>query len=73
MDKNHGLTVLGLTSSTVAQFRIQWLFSAELVLYLATMAAGLVSSLEVFVLVVDTIWWPLLPILDRLLVLASGL
>jgi len=59
--------VLGLASSAMAQLGVKRLLSAQLVLDLATVAAGLVSSLEVLVGLVDLVRSTLLPILDWLL------
>jgi hypothetical protein len=59
--------VLSLASSAMAQLGVKRLLSAQLVLDLAAVAAGLVSSLEVLVGLVDLVRSTLLPILDRLL------
>ena len=66
-------TVLSLASSAVTELGVKRLLSAQLVLDLAAVAAGLVSSLEVLVGLVDLVGSTLLPILNRLLrLLASG-
>jgi hypothetical protein len=51
----------------MAQLGVKRLLSAQLVLNLAAVAAGLVSSLEVLVGLVNLVGSTLLPILDRLL------
>jgi hypothetical protein len=57
----------------MAQLGVKRLLSAQLVLDFAAVAAGLVSSLEVLVGLVDLVGSTLLPILDRLLgLLALG-
>jgi len=66
-------TMLSLASGAVAQLGVKRLLSAQLVLDLAAVAAGLVSSLEVLVGLMDLVGSTLLPILDGLLrLLASG-
>lgn len=50
-----------LTGSAMAVLRVQWLFTAQLVLNLATVTAGLVANFEVLLLVVNLIRWPMLP------------
>lgn len=54
--------MLSLARRAMAQFAIQWLCSAELVLDLAAMAAGLVSSLEVLIGLMHAVWRPCLPL-----------
>lgn len=56
--------MLRLTSRAVAQLTIQRLLTTELILHLATMAAGLVADLEVLIRVVYPIRRPLLPLID---------
>lgn len=66
-------TVLSLASGAVAQLGVERLLSAQLVLDLAAVAAGLVSGLEVLIGLVDLVRCTLLPVLDWLLrLLASG-
>lgn len=64
--------MLGLASGAMAQLGVKRLLSAQLVLDLAAVAAGLVSSLEVLVGLVDLVGSTLLPVLDRLLGLLAS-
>jgi hypothetical protein len=64
--------VLGLASGAMAQLRVKRLLSAQLVLDLAAVAAGLISGLEVLVGLVDLVGSTLLPILDGLLGLLAS-
>jgi len=65
-------TMLSLASGAVAQLGVKRLLSAQLVLDLAAVAAGLVSSLEVLVGLVDLVGSTLLPVLDGLLRLLAS-
>lgn len=67
-----GRTVLGLAGGAVAQLGVERLLSAQLVLDLAAVAAGLVSSLEILIGLVDLVWSTLLPVLNRLLRLLAS-
>ena len=62
--------MLGLTGGAMAQLRIERLLSAQLILDLAAVAAGLVPGLEAVVGVMDPVGCSLLPVLNGLLVLA---
>lgn len=65
--------MLSLASGAMAQLGVKRLLSAQLVLDLAAVAAGLVSGLEALIGLVDLVGSTLLPILDRLLrLLALG-
>lgn len=65
--------MLSLASGAVAQLGVKRFLSAQLVLDLATVAAGLVSGLEVLIGLVDLVRCTLLPILNWLLrLLALG-
>lgn len=55
-------TMLSLASRAMAEFAVQWLFTANLVLHLAAMAAGVVQSIEVLVLLMDSVGCTLLPL-----------
>lgn len=55
-------TVLGLAGGAVAQLRVERLLAAQLVLDLPAMAAGLVTSLEAVVGLVDPVRGSLLPL-----------
>ena len=55
----------------MAELAIKGLFSAQLVLDFAAVAACLVTGLEVLVLLVNSVWWTLLPLRDTLGALAS--
>ena len=57
-------TVQLLTGVTVAVFRIQWLFPAQLILDPAAMAAGLIAYMKVWVIVVDLVGRSMLPCID---------
>lgn len=56
-------SMLRLTSRAMAQLAIQWLFPAQLILDLATMAAGVVQRVEPIVVLVNSVWGTLLPVL----------
>lgn len=58
--------MLGLASGAMAQLGVEGLFSTQLVLDLAAVAAGLVSGLELLVGVVDAVRCTLLPVLGGL-------
>lgn len=53
-----------LTSSTVAILGIQRLLPAKLIPHFATMAAGLISHVEIGVVVVDFVWCSELPLVE---------
>ena len=55
--------MLRLACSATAQFRSQWLVTAELILHLAAMAVGCVLGFEMLILVVDAVWRSELPLL----------
>lgn len=59
-----GSTVNLLASSAVAVFRVQWLLTAQLIFYLPAVTAAFVTGLEVFLLVVDTVWSTMFPLVD---------
>jgi hypothetical protein len=56
-------TVYLLAGSTMAVFRIQWLLPAQLVLDLPAMAATLIASMEVWVILVDLVGGSVLPLI----------
>ena len=45
----------------MAVLGIQWLFAAQLILDLATMAACFIASVKVWIVVVDLVWCSMLP------------
>ena len=63
--------MLCLAGRAMAELAIKGLFSAQLVLDFAAVAACLVTGLEVLVLLVNSVWWTLLPLRDTLGALAS--
>ena len=58
------LTMKLLAGCTMAEFRIQWLLPAQLVLYLTTMAAAFVADMEVGVVFVDLVWCSEFPLVE---------
>lgn len=56
-------TVELLTRRTMAVFRIQWLFPAQLVLDLAAMTAGFIASVKVWIVVMDLVGCSKLPLI----------
>ena len=55
--------MLCLTSGAMAQLAVQWSISTDLVLNLATMAAGLVLYIKVLLCVMYTVRVTLLPVM----------
>lgn len=67
------LTMLGLASGAMAQLRVQWLLTRQLVLDLAAVAARLVTDLEVLVGFVDSVRRSLLPLRQAFGLLTASL
>ena len=55
-------TVQFLAGGTMAVLRVQGLLPAQLILDLPTMAASLISHVEIGIIVVDLIWCTVLPL-----------
>lgn len=63
-----GCGVLGLASGAVAELAVERLLPVEFVANTAAVAAGFVDGFEMLVGVMDTVWRPLLPLGDVLVV-----
>lgn len=66
-------TVLCLTCRAVAELAVQWLLSAQLVLYLTAMAGSVVAGVEAVVLLVHLVRRAELPVIEALLALLVDL
>lgn len=53
-----------LAGGAMAVLRIQWLFAAQLVPYLSAVAATIVASLEVWVIVLNLVGCSMLPLIQ---------
>lgn len=56
-------TMQFLASGAMAVLRVQWLLPAQLILDLPTMAACLISHLEIRIVVMDLVWCTVFPVI----------